>query len=211
MSKNKQRLWLLSMLLIYAAIAVAGFTIAYVIKNDFLSSSNNQQTQIANKVTSAPLPAGWKIYENNDCQIKFSYPSADTLQTKSYGFGVSSVTVEDSKGNTDFQILLLPESLGQAVGQNFDSYYAMPANTTKTIKNPLSQGNATEKFTKISNRNVNGNQALDYQSIASNAKPGTIPEIGTFIKVGSNLVLISTGQENKQNLGKILNSFRYPL
>src|SRR6266568_6836672 len=107
------------------------------------------------------------------------------------------------------QILLLPKSLAQTVGQDFDSYYAMADHATKVIKNPLSQDNTTEKFTKIRNRTVNGLQALDYQSLASNAPVGSQPEIGTFIVAGSNLILISTGEDNKTELEEMLSSFTY--
>lgn len=210
MSKTKQQLWLFSMLLMYVAIAVAGFTIAYIIKTDFVSKNppNNQPSVTPSKTKSAPT--GWKTYTDTTDNLQFYYPATDKVQTKSYGFGVSSIIFTHANSQTDFQILLLPKSLAQTIGQDFDSYYAMPNNTTKTIKNPLSQDNTTEKFTKIRNKTVDGNRAIDYQSIASNAKPGTIPEIGTFIEAGNNLLLISTEQNNKNNLVKIVGSFRYP-
>ena len=192
------------MLLIYIMIAVAGFTIAFVVKKYFLPNPNPPVAQIVKPVPSQHTPAGWKTYSNSIYQLQFAYPPTDKPVEKSYGFGVSSVTLQRAKGQTDTKLLLLPKSLADTVGQNFDDYYAMPDNTTKSVQNPLSQDKTTEKFTKIRNRTLDGDQALDYQSIAANAKPGTKPEIGTFIEMGDNLVLISTGQDNKQNLEKLL-------
>lgn len=191
-------------------IAVAGFTIAYVVKKDFLpQTASTQKTQKTNNTQTTHIPPDWKTYTDSDFHLQFAYPATDAIQTKSYGFNVSSITLQTSKNNTDFQLLLLPKSLADAVGQNFDDYYTMSDNTTKTIKNPISQDNTMEKFTKISNRTIDGNRALDYQSIASNAKPGTKPEIGTFVEVGSNLVLISTSANNKTNLDRMLETFQY--
>jgi len=209
MPKNRKRLWLVAIIFIYIAIAVAGFLIAYIVKKDFLPNSVPATAPAVSKTTPVPTPGGWKKYTNTDNKITFSYPPNDILKASSYGFGVTSVAITDAQGNTDFQILLLPKSLAQTVGQNFDDYYAMQNNTTKVIKSPMSQDNTTDKFTKIRNRSVNGLQALDYQSIASNASPGTKPEIGTFISTGNNLILISTDGSNKTNLEKMLSSFTY--
>jgi hypothetical protein len=209
MRKVRKRLWLIALLLIYVAIAIAGFVIAYIVKKDFLPNTASSAAPQASVVKQIPAPSGWKTYTNSDIKIRFYYPSEDTIKTSSYGLGVTSVALQDSKGNTDFQILLLPKSLAQTVGQDFDDYYAMQDNATKVIKNPLSQDNTTEKFTKIRNRSIDGLQALDYQSISSNALANIQPEIGTFISTGSNLILISTGSENKTKLEEMLSSFTY--
>ncbi len=210
MSKVKPRLFLVSMLLIYVGIAVGGFVVAYVVKHDFLSSNTSViPTPTISHVKPVQTPSDWKTYTNSDDKLKFAYPTSDRIKTSSYGFGVSSVALQNANGEVDFQILLLPKSLAQTVGQDFDSYYAMADHATKVIKNPLSQDNTTEKFTKIRNRTVNGLQALDYQSLASNAPVGSQPEIGTFIVAGSNLILISTGEDNKTELEEMLSSFTY--
>jgi hypothetical protein len=207
MSKNKQKLWLFSMILIYVMVAIAGFVVVYMVKTYFLPQNPSDQTQVTAKVTSVPVPDGWKTYTDSIDKISFAYPSTDTVQTKSYGFGVSSLILQTRKSTTDVQILLLPSTLATAAGQDFDTYYAIQNNTTKTINSPVSQDNTTEKFTKIKNTTVDGNEAVDYQSIASNAKPGTMPEVGTFIIAGSNLMLFSTAQNNKDTLEKILSTF----
>ena len=209
MSKNKQKLWLMSMILIYVAIAVAGFVIVYIVKNDFLPKNEPVVVPTVTKVTPVPVPTGWKTYTNTDTKVKFAYPPDDHTKTSSYGFGATSISLQKANNTIDFQILFVPKSLAQVVGQNFDTYYAMPDKTSKVIKSPLAKDHTTEKFTKIRNRSVNGLQALDYQSIASDAKPGSKPEIGTFIVTGDTIVLISTGASNKTKLEQMLSSFTY--
>jgi hypothetical protein len=212
MTKNKQRLWLLSILLMYVAIAVAGFVIVYIIKTDFFPNHSSEitATPTPSQITRVPAPAGWQTYTDTDYQLTFAYPSTDTVKNKAYGFGVSGLTLQNAAG-TDFQILLLPKQLSQAIGQDFASYYTMANNSTKVVKSPLSQDTTTTKFTKISNRSVNGLRAIDYQSIASDAASGTQPEIGTFVEMGDNLALISTDAGNKTRLEKLLKTFQYPM
>lgn len=199
------------MLLIYLAIAVAGLVVAYFIKMTWFPLKTAVHSQVTAKVTPIPTPVGWKLYTNSDYKLSFAYPPTDTIKPSTYGFGVASIALATTDGTTDFQLLFLPKSLAQMVGQDFDIYYALPDNTPKVIKNPLAKDNETETFTKIHNRSVAGLRALDYQSVASNAKPGSPPEIGTFIETGSNLVLISTGESNKGALESLLSTFKYPL
>jgi len=85
----------------------------------------------------------------------------------------------------------------------------MSDNASKVIKSPLSQDNVTDTVTKIDNRAVNGLQAVDYQSIPSNAKPDSQPGIGTIIQAGSNVILISTGKAIKKIWSKFFSSFTY--
>jgi len=213
MSAKLQKLWIFLLMIIYIVIAAAGFGIAYFVKTEFFSK--NSATSLSTKQTSTiktiPAPVGWKTYTDKNYQLKFSYPPADTIQTKSYGFKVSSIALQNTHNGSGFQILLLPKTLASAVGQDFNSYYAMPNNTSKIIKSPLSQDNETEKFTKVNNSTINSLKAINYISVASDAKPDTPEEIGTFIETGSNLVLISTGENNKKQLDEMLTSFKYPL
>lgn len=209
MTDTKKGLWLVSMILIYIAIAIGGFLVAYIIKTYFLPPSQPATAPKVSEVKPVKIPAGWKIYTNADTQLKFAYPTQDKVKTSSLGFGVSSFSLQDTKGNVDVQILLFPKSLAQAIGQDFDEYYAMPDNTSRVIKNPLSKDSTTEMFTKIRNRTVNGMQAVDYKSLASNAPKKSLPEIGTIIASDNNLVLFSTDSENKTKLEEILSSFSY--
>ena len=210
MVNNRKRLWLVLMLFFYVVIAAGGFYAAYLVKNYFISKNASvMPTPTASRITPIPAPAGWKTYINPENKMQFSYPSTDHIKNSSFGFGVTNVALQNAQGDTDFQFLIIPKTLAQAVGQDFDSYYAMPDHTTKVIKSPLAQDNTTETFTKIRNRTVNGLQALDYRSLASNAPRNSLPEIGTFIVTGNNVVLISTGSENKMKLEQLLSSFTY--
>lgn len=213
MTKSKKRLWIFLIILIYVVIAIVGFFVAYLIKGEiFHQPATNIPSTPSTTVQKKPTPAipGWQTYTNAADNITFSYPPGDTIKTSSYGFGVTNLQIQTIKGNIlDFQILLMPKTMAAAVGQNFDDYYALKNNTVKTIKSPLSSNNISETFIKINNRTINGLRAVDYQSIASNAKAGTQPEIGAFIEAGNNLVLFSTEESNKMNLEKILNTFKY--
>ncbi|HVA96490.1 MAG TPA: hypothetical protein VND99_02455 [Candidatus Acidoferrales bacterium] len=213
MSKNKQQQWLVFIILIYVVVAAAGFLIAYLIKVEIFQprQASSSPTPIISNQSLIHKPANWKTYTNTDYKLKFSYPPTDSLKESSYGFGVTSIALHKTNGDLDFQILLMPKTLAAAAGQDFDSYYALPDNTTKVIKSPLSNDNTTEKFTKIHDISVNGLQAIDYQSVASNVKPNEQPEIGTFIQAGDNLILISTGKSNKTKLQKMLSTVAYPL
>jgi cytoskeletal protein RodZ len=215
MSNSKKRLWVFFIILLYVVIAVIGFFIAYLVKGAIFEprQTTHTATSTVTKTVTKTKPVsklnGWKTYTNSSDHISFAYPATDTIKNSSYGFGVTSLELLSANDTTDFQILLMPESIAQAVGQNFDSYYAMSANMTTTIKSPLSSNSVSEKFTKIQNNTVNGLRSVDFQSIASNAKPGTQPEIGTFIEAGNNLILFSTGDGNKTKLEQMVNSFSY--
>lgn len=211
MSKNKQRLWLFFMLLIYLSIAIVGFIIAYFIKTTLLTSKKTAIKPLStiNKVISIPTPVGWKTYTSTIYKLHFSYPTEDNINSSTIGFGVTSIEMRNASNNLDFQILLLPKSLAHVVGQDFDNYYAMPNRVTRVIQSPLAKDNTTEKFTKIHNRSIDSNKAIDYQSIASNAKPNSQPEIGTYIQVGNNVVLFSTETSNKKKLEQLLSTFIY--
>lgn len=212
MSNNKKQLWLFSFLFVYILIAVAGFLIVLFIKNALQTQKQSQNYATRNEKT---MPSGrWKTYENAIYKFKLSYPPDDIIKTSSYGFHVISIIIEHS-GNSknitmaDFQILLLPKSLAQKVGQNFESYDVLPDNTSKVIKNPFTQISAAEQFTKIHNLTIDGDQAFDYRSVATNANPGVPPEIGTFIEAGNNLILISTAEDNKKQLDQMLSSITF--
>jgi len=212
MMQNRRKLWLFFVILVYFLVAILGFFLIYFIKTSFftpkLAPSKAVKTVV--KTTPVPIPKGWGEYTNTDYHITLSYPPTDTFTTSSYGFGITNVTIQNSKTKSvDFQLLFLPKSIAEMVGQDFDTYYSLPNNTTRVIKNPLKKDNTTEKFTKIRNRTIKGNQALDYRSIASNAPSGSPYEIGTIISVGNNLLLIATSADNKKKLEELLISFTY--
>jgi len=105
--------------------------------------------------------------------------------------------------------MLLPNAFAQAIGYDFNSYYACLITPQKLSKVRFRKIMLLDTVTKIDNRAVNGLQAVDYQSIPSNAKPDSQPGIGTIIQAGSNVILISTGKKQSKNLEQILSSFTY--
>ncbi len=209
MPENRKRLWLVAILLIYVAIAVAGLVIAYMVKTYFLPHTASTPQPYISQVKQSSTPKGWKKYVNTENKISFAYPPDDKIKTSSLGFGVTNITLTNPKEVVDFQFFIAPKSIAQAIGQDFDNYYSMENNSTKTIKNPLSKDTTTEKFTKIRNRSISGLEALEYQSTASNAPKDAKPAIGTFISTGDTLIVISTNSENKTRLEDLLNSFSY--
>lgn len=218
MSKKKQRLWLLWIMLLYVGIAIVGFFIVYFIKNTLHPTKQSSAPLITPAVAKLPLispPVGWQTYTNKDDKLVLSYPPNEIIKTSSYGLGITSVDMQnhdntDSKSAPDFQILLLPKTLAQAAGQDFDKYYAMPDKTTNSITSPLAKDATKENFTKIHNRTLQNLRAFDYESLSSNAKPDEEAEIGVFIEAGNNIVLISTRKSNKKALEQMMSTFKYP-
>jgi hypothetical protein len=209
MSPENQQRGIILLLTIYVLTAAIGFLIAYIVKTSWQRAHMQTSTPVVVKTTPFPTPGDWKVYENADAKIELSYPPTDTFTTDSYSFGVTGVSFDTASEDTDFQILILPKSLAQTVGQSFDTYYTMPNKTTTTVKSPLAKDNTTQQFTKVQNRSVNGLQAFDYSSIPTDAPKDTTPEVGTFLQAGSNLILISTTPDNKETLEKMLSSFHY--
>ena len=83
----------------------------------------------------------------------------------------------------------------------------MEPNTTTTIKD--TQGKS-QKFTKIKNRDIGTIRAFDYLSISSEATPDTEADSGTYIELGGNILIISTGESNREELNTMLSTFTYP-
>jgi hypothetical protein len=151
-------------------------------------------------------------YHNN--AYKFSLPIAKDLKIneKPYGFGVSSVEMRapdtTSDYGPDFQMLIFPKAIGAQIGQDFDKYYGLADNTTQEIKDT---SGTTVKFTKIKNRTVNNLRAFDFTSGSLPADPNEEAEIGVYIEMGTDTLVISTPESNKAKLDTMLANFKYPL
>src|SRR5205085_495190 len=91
---------------------------------------------------------GLQTYQNSSYNFSFTYPGTLQVKENSYGLGVSSISFTNSSGDTDFQALIFPKNIGNLIGQNFDTYYAMANNTTTVIKSP--QGDS-QQITKVLN------------------------------------------------------------
>ena len=215
MSKRNPALWFFIILLVYSVVAIIGFLIVYLIRNAISSPSTQQSiTKNTSPSVSKPTitpPSGWKTYTDTKADFSVAYPSDLTEKSTSYGLGVSSVEMRstdntDSKSAPDYQLLIVPKLIAKTVGQDFDSYYEMADNTTKTISSPLAQDDTKQVFTKLRNRTIKEHRALDYRSIPENAKADTEAEVGTFIENGDKIILISTGESNKDELEQVIST-----
>jgi hypothetical protein len=209
MSNNKKALWISFFLIVYVVIAVIGFFVVYFIKN---AVSKPVVTPIAvAHPTREPVPTGFKTYQNSDQKFSVSYPSTLKETDTAHGFGVNTIELR-SKDNAnptyapDIQILTVPKMLATTIGQDFDSYYAMPDNATKTITSPTDSKTA-EVFTKIKNRDISGLRAVEYSSVPSPKQENQEAEIGVFIEKGSDMIIVAGSESNRDQLEKVLTTF----
>ena len=168
----------------------------------------------------APVPTSTVInntggtsntYHNNAYKFSMPYPKELKISEKPYGFGVSSVemrapdTPEDN--GADIQMLIFPKAIGAQIGQDFDKYYSLADNTSEEIKDP---SGTTVKFTKIKNRTVSNLRAFEFSSTSVPADPDTEAEIGVYIEMGKDTLVMSTPESNKAKLDAMLVDFKYP-
>lgn len=180
------------------------------------SPSTTKINQQSSTIESTPVPAGkagaQQTYTNSTNKFSIQYPSDLQLKETSIGMGVSSVDLRspdnlDTSYLADIQMLTLPKYIGKTIGQDFDEYYAMSENTSKTIS---AQG-LSRTITKMKNRSVNNQRAFDFKSTASPADPNEEPTIGVYVEMGDNILIISTPEHNKDKLEQMLANFKYPL
>ncbi|MBA3724191.1 MAG: hypothetical protein H0W89_04890 [Candidatus Levybacteria bacterium] len=212
MSKRKKYIGVALILFMYVIIAVAGFFVIYVLRDTLgLKKSTISQTP---KVSLIPAPSGFQTYQNSEQKYSLQYPKSLHLQEKPYGFGVNTIELR-SEENADpayapeIQVLTVPKALAATIGQDFESYYKMNENETKTIKSPLNEEESAENFTKVRNREINGLRGLDYTSTPSPNPDNQVPEIGTFVEAGDNLLIFATHEESRMQLEEVLKSFNY--
>ncbi len=157
-------------------------------------------------------PSNWKTYNNTSFNFSLSYPLELTIQEKSYGLGVTDISFTNPNGNPqnapEYQILIYPKTIGKLIGQDFDQFYALPEQSTQLM---TSEGNTPQQFTKVGNITINGMHAFNFRTTASPPDPTEETEIGTYIELKENTLIISTGESNKTSLDYILSTFKSPL
>lgn len=165
--------------------------------------------------TISPKPAtqkpGWKLYQDTAGQFSFSYPPSLQIKEKSYGLGVTSISLSnsDSPQNPQFQMITFPMQIGNLIGQNFNNYYIMKNGTSAIVQSPQ-QSQSSEQITKIQNTTVDGLKAVEISATAYPVNPKATPNIGRYIQVGNNMFIILTSPVNQPTLDAILASFQYP-
>lgn len=200
---------ILGILLLLTILGVAGLLYYFQSKGLTLDKVS-PEAQPTSTITRAN--ATTNTYKNNTSKFSLSYPKDLDIKESPYGFGVTSVEMSSpetaEKYGPEFQILVFPKALGQAIGQDFDKNYDLPPNSDQEIKDP--SGTAVQ-FTKLENRTVNGHRAFSFKSAAKPIDPETAYEIGVYIEIGNDTVVISTSEGNEEKLENLLKDFKYPL
>jgi hypothetical protein len=153
---------------------------------------------------------GLKIYENSSNKFSVQYPDELQVKEKPVGMGVSTVELRsednlDEDYLADIQMMTIPKYLAKAIGQDFDEYYKMDDNTSKTI----TAEDKSQVLVKVKNRSINDLRAFDFKSTGEAEDGGTT--IGAYVEMGDKILIISTQEENKEELETMLSNFRYPL
>lgn len=211
MSGKKKILGVVLLLILYVAIALAGFFVAYLVKKHAMPQKASQPAMM---ITPLPTQAGLQTYTNTDAKVSLQYANTLKSTETNVGFGVKRVELRgadnmDPAYVADIQILTLPKSLAKTIGQDFESYYTMEPNSSKEVKSPMAEEKSAQVFTKVRNRTVNGLRALDYSSVPSPNPDNEDPETGTFVEAGNNLVFFAAYPDTREQLEEILKTFQY--
>ncbi len=178
--------------------------------NPKMPQANTNAAQQATTTTSTN--PSMNIYQNNANKFSVPYPKGLTVKEAPYGLGITSIEMrapnKPANYPADYQMLLFPKTLGTMIGQDFNSFYTMTENTSKIIKDP---SGASTKFTKGSNKTINGLRAFEFSSTSEPADPQEEPEIGVYIETGNSITIISTGESNRVTLESMVSQFKYPL
>lgn len=165
------------------------------------------------RTTIAPRTPTTNTYKNDN--YNFSMPIEKELKVNesSHGFGVTSVEMRypdtTEEYAPDVQMLIFPKALGAAIGQDFGKTYAAPDNSIQEVKNP--SGGDSQSFTKIKNRTVNNLRAFEFRSNPSPEDPNVEAEIGVYIELGTDILILNTAESNRAKLEEMLADFKYPL
>jgi hypothetical protein len=216
MQKRKLLYWFLIIFVLYTIIALVGFGIVYFVKTATQQKKQTQPTNIQPHKATVMItpPTTWKKYETPKKDFSLSYPEDLSAKETSYGLGISSVTMKsadntDPNNAPDYQLLTMPKTIAKNLGQDFNNYYAMADNETKTISNPFTKEKTTQQITKIDTRDIKNHRAVDYKSTTASATNDAEAEIGIFIEDGDNIIMISTGESNKAELEQVIGTLTF--
>jgi hypothetical protein len=167
------------------------------------------QVQNTGPMPTAQVTPSWTLYQNATDHFSFEYPDSLQISEKPYAMGIDSISLSDSgqPNSTEFQLLAFPELIGNYIGQSFNTYYTMPNGATKVV--PASAQTQAQQITKIANTTVNGLRSVEVTTTSYPAKPNSPSDIGRYIEIGNNVLLLMTGPDNQETLNGILNTFSY--
>lgn len=157
----------------------------------------------------------WKTYNNTKFNFSITYPSNLNIKENDHGLGVMDIALTSSTAdanaqdsNPDYQILIYPASVEKFIGYDFNTIYSLPANTTQRMS---AQNMGPQLFTKINNRTISGHQGFDFEATGDPADPYIEAEAGTYIDLGNNRIIFSTGKSNRATLDQMLVTFKSPI
>lgn len=197
------------LLLLFMLILTAAY---FFLQSQGLTPDKLNPEPKAPATTIAPRNTTTNTYKNQN--YNFSMPIEKDLQVKEtpYGFGVTSVELRSENTPADYgadlQMLVFPKALGVAIGQDFDKQYSLPENTKQEIKDP---SGAAQNFTKVRNRMVKDLRAFEFTSSPIPADPELEAEIGIYIEMGNDVLVVTTGESHRDQLEAMLADFTYPL
>jgi hypothetical protein len=203
-----QKKYLPKRFLIIIAIVVALVAIGGVLLLKKNTSSLPQKSSDHTRSGPETQQSGLKIYKNSSNKFSVQYPDELQVTEKAVGMGVTTVELR-SKDNldedylADIQMMTIPKYLAKAIGQDFDEYYNMSDNTSKTI----AAEDKSRVITKVKNRSIHDLRAFDFKSTGDAEDKGTT--IGVYIETGDKIVIISTQEENREELETMISNFTY--
>jgi len=194
-------------------LTIAGSTVVFIKQREPSKQVFGIKSVASPTIAQSTIPpvSQWKTYQNNTYKFSLSYP--DSLEAKEVSFGVGITTIEFKStkaypSTQSVQLLIFSKSQGRIIGQDFDTFYTLADNTSKIMKEDTL---SLQKFTKVRNRAISKLRAFDYSTTSYPVNPDEEAEIGAYIELGQNILVISTGENNKTGLESILGTFKYPL
>lgn len=177
------------------------------------SPTNLTQTPNLSPLAQSQIPPGiWKTYKNSSFNFSLNYPAELTVQEKSHDLGIADISFSNPNGNPQngpkYQILIYPKIIGNLIGQNFDQLYALAPQDTLLM---TSESSTPQQFTKINNNTINSLRAFKFRATSDPPDPAEEAEIGAYIELGENTLIISTGESNQTILDYMLSTFKSPL
>jgi hypothetical protein len=74
-------------------------------------------------------------------------------------FSSSTVNPDAQDSNPEYQILIYPSAIEKLIGNDFNTLYALPANTTERMTAETMQ---PQLYTKLNNKTVNSHRAFEF-------------------------------------------------
>lgn len=202
-----------SILITIILVIFIGLSGILVLKKNTLSqpdsTKDGSQKTTSVSPTTKPKQPGLATYTNSASKFSIDYPDDFQVNEKTIGMGVSTVELRsennlDENYLADIQMMTIPNYLAKAIGQDFNEYYNMNDNSSKTI----TLQEKSQEITKVKNRTINDQRAFEFRSTDPSGE-NTNVTIGVYIEMGDKILIVSTQESNRAELEKMLENFTY--